>query len=797
MDNNPVNQDEHFRDIIDVYLNKWKFIILCLLAAFILAFVYLRYTNYQYKATATIKIKDDKNRNKLPEISSMQNYGLFKTDLNNVIDEIEVIKSRGLIKDVVKDLKFNIQYFVEGRVKAIETYTNPPIFINFSASDSIIYKIDTTFYIKVNSTNKFLFRGVHEKTILNKENKKKSKGDLYSYGESINTGFGNVIITPNIGQHAPKIGANIRIQISPINKVTGIYKKKLLIDSKESASVIKLSINDNVRVKSQLFLNKLIQKYNDDVINDKRLVVKTTSDFINNRLEVVSRELEEVDLTAETLQKRNKLTDLQTQSGIFLQTEKENVAKINNTSNQMQLIDYMSEYINTNDNGTGLLPANIGIADGSVDQITKRHNELVLERNRILKNSSEINPTVINLNNQIDAIKSNLSESLNNIKSSSQITYNTLISENSRINSQIFSAPKKERQFRDIKRQQDIKEALYLYLLEKREESAISLGVSSSNAKIIDQAYSSVEPVAPKEVIIFLAAFLLGLGIPIGLIYLSNLMDSKVHTIKDIKRIVDIPYIGEIPKGSTKSRLISEIDYSPKAEAFRIVRTNLQFMLQGNKNTSKTIFVTSTTSTEGKSHTSINLALSLSYSKKDVLLIEADIRVPKTTTYLNLKNDIGLTNYISDHSLTPKDVIINVEDNDNLDIITAGAIPPNPSELLMSDRLQSLFDEVKSKYDYIIVDTAAVGLVTDSLLISKYADMFIYVVKANYLDKRQLFVAQDMYNEKRLPNMAILVNNVNFKKGLGYAYGYGANPSKNKKWWKKIFLRFTSRFFFF
>jgi len=784
MKNNSVKQDEHFRDIVDVYLNKWKFIIICLFAAFSLALIYLRYTSYQYKATATIKIKDDKNRNKLPEISSMQNYGLFKTDLNNVIDEIEVLKSRGIIKSVVKELKFNIQYFVEGSIKANERYTNPPVFINFNASDSIINRIDTTFYIKINSADKFLIRGADKKTNLNKT---KRKGSLYSYGESINTGFGNAIITPNTGKYTPKIGEDIKIKISPVNIITSIYKRKLLIDSKETTSVIKLSINDNVRIKSQLFLNKLIQKYNDDVINDKRLVVKTTSDFINNRLEIVSRELEDVDLTAETLQKRNKLTDLQTQSGIILQTEKENLAKINKSSNQIQLIDYMSEYINTNDNGTGLLPANIGIADGSVDQITKRHNELVLERNRILKNSSEINPTVVNLNNQINAIKSNLTESLNNIKSSSQITYNTLVSENSRINSQIFSAPKKERQFRDIKRQQDIKEALYLYLLEKREESAISLGVSSSNAKIIDKAYSSSEPVAPKKVIIFLVAFFLGLGIPIGLIYLLNLMDSKVHTIKDIKRIVDIPYIGEIPKSSKKNKLISEIDYSPKAEAFRIVRTNLQFMLQGDKDTCKTIFVTSTTSGEGKSHSSINLALSLSYSKKKVLLIEADIRVPKTTTFLSFNHDIGLTNYISDSSLTTKDVIQNVEDNNNLEIIIAGVIPPNPSELLMSERVQSLFDEVKPKYDYIIVDTAAVGLVTDSLLISKYADMFIYVIKANYLDKRQLFVAKSMYKEKRLPNMAVLVNSVNFKKGLGYAYGYGANPSKKKKWWKNLF----------
>ncbi|MDU8886155.1 polysaccharide biosynthesis tyrosine autokinase [Yeosuana sp. MJ-SS3] len=783
MAKNTTEQKEYFRDIIDVYLLRWKFIAFCTVVALVLAFLYLRYADYQYRAIATIKITDDKSKNKLPEISNLQNYGLFKTDLNNVIDEIEVLKSRALITEVVKDLKFNVQCFVEGRIKAVEIYTNPPLNINFSASDSIIHKVDTTFSIKIKSPTSFLFKGIDKKSFAKKGKEIEEDGVVYNFGESIETGFGDIIITPNIGQYAAKIDSNIKIKISPLNSVSSFYKSKLLLETKETSSVIKLTINDNLKEKGKLFLNKLIEKYNQDVVKDKQLVVKTTSDFINNRLEVVSRELEEVDLTAESLQQKNKLTDLQTQSDIFLQTEKENENKLINTANQIQLIDYMNEYLKNS--SSDLLPANIGIADGSIDQITKRHNELVLERNRILKNSSEINPTVINLNNQIDAIKQNLDQSLNNVKSTNQITLDNLYAENSRINSQIFSAPKKERQFRDIKRQQDIKEALYLYLLQKREESAISLGVTSSNAKIIDPAFASSKPVSPKKVIIILAALLLGLGIPIGLIYILNLMDTKVHTYKDVKQIIDIPYIGEIPKATKKSLLISEIDYSPKAEAFRIIRTNLEFMLQGIKNRSRTIFVTSTTNKEGKSHTSTNLALSLSYSKKKVLIIEADIRVPKTTTYLNIKNDIGLTNFISDTDLKSEDIIKNVNGNDYLDIITAGAIPPNPSELLMSDRVQLLFDDVKSKYDYIIVDTAAVGLVTDSLLISKYADMFIYVVKANYLDKRQLYVAQNMYNEKRLPNMAVLVNYVNFKKGLGYAYGYGKNPNKSsKKWWK-------------
>jgi capsular exopolysaccharide synthesis family protein len=372
--------------------------------------------------------------------------------------------------------------------------------------------------------------------------------------------------------------------------------------------------------------------------------------------------------------------------------------------------------------------------------------------------------------------------SLNNIKSTNQITLNSLNQEDARISSQIYSAPGKERQFRDIKRQQDIKESLYLYLLQKREETAISYGMSSPNAKIIDHAYSLQNPVNPKKKVIFLAAILLGLFIPVSYIYAKDMLDTKVHTKDDLLKLISAPYIGDIPRSSSKTRLIKKVDYSPKAEAFRIIRTNANFMMQDVETKCKTIFVTSTTSQEGKSHTSINLASSFSFSEKRVLLIETDIRVPKVNDYLELKNDSGLTNYISDKSLNIGDVITKVADNPFLDVIPSGAIPPNPAELLMNERVKLLFETVKKEYDYIIVDTAAVGLVTDTLLISKFADLFLYVVSANNIDKRQLHIAQTMYTEKRLPNMAVLLNGTQHKKG--YGYGYGNSPTQKKKWYK-------------
>jgi len=774
-----------FKEIISPYLHKWKFIVLCVIGSLFCALLYLRYTNYQYKATAKIKIKDDKSSSKLPEISTLQNYGLFKSENNNVLDEIEVIKSRTIIEEVIKDLKFNIQYFVEGRIKAHEEYKKPPLNITFSASDSIVHKIDTTFNIQIKSANNFILKGIKfsENFSINSNDDNDDTGIVYNFGENIPTTFGDIIITPRIGESSTKIGANIKIKISPLSSVISKYKNKILIENQEMSNILKISINDNVRVKARLFIDKLIEKYNNDVQNDKQLVVDATSDFINNRLEIVSSELGEVDLTAEDIQQSNKLTDLATQSSLSLQNERENKTKITNTATQIQLIDYMNDHLNDNETGTELLPSNIGISDQSVAQLTKQYNELVLEKTRLLKNSSEKNPTVVNLTDQINQLKGNLSQSLNSIKATNEITYNSLVDESNRISSQIYSAPKKQRQFRDIKRQQDIKEALYLYLLEKREEAAITHGVTSPNAKIVDRAYASGMPVAPKQPIVILAALILGFGFPIGFIYLINLLDDKVHNIKDVKSIVTIPFIGDIPKSSKKKQLISKVDYSPKAEAFRMVRTNLDFMLQNIENRAKVIFVTSTTSKEGKSHTSINLASSLSYSEKKVLLIETDIRVPKATNYLDVKNEFGLTNFIGNVQTPINDVIFKHKDNKFLDVIPSGTIPPNPAELLMSNRVKELFDYASDKYDYLIVDTAAVGLVTDTLLISKYADLFIYVAKANYITKHQLELAERMYVEKRLPNMTILLNGVNHKKGYGYGYGYGTSPNK-KKWWK-------------
>ncbi len=780
MDNNTINKD-NFRDLIDIYVSKWKWIALSALIALIYAYSNLRYTPNQYLSTASIKLNEDKSDKRLSEITALQDYGLFSNNNSNVIDEVQVIKSRSIITKVVEDLGLNINFHVVGRVKDKEVFMNPPLNLNFIASDSAVHKMDTTFYVKIIDDNTFKTSRINSKKFFSLKKEDESNTKTFSFGDRIPTSIGDLIITPNSGVYGTEPDAMVKVSIRPVPLVVESYQGQIKIGTTKNSSVLTLSIKQHIKSKAELILNKLIEKYNEDAINDKEQVVKVTSDFINNRLEIVSSELEQVDLTAETLKKNNRLSDLATQSSIFLQTEKENEQRLVNTTNQIQLIDYMSDYIAEDGRDTDLLPANVGIEDSNVSIITKNYNDLVLQRDRILKNSSDKNPTVVNLNSQIEALKNNLDQSLKNLRSSSEITLSALNKEDRRISSQIYSAPKKERQFRNIERQQGIKESLYLYLLEKREETAITLGMSSPNAKIIQSAYTSSTPVAPKRKVIYLAALLIGLLIPIAIIYALDLLDTKVHTKNDVLKLVKAPFIGDIPKASKRKKLVEKVDYSPKAEAFRLLRTNINFMLKNKNKTGKTIFVTSTTKQEGKSHTSVNLASSFSFSEQKVLLLETDIRVPRVNDYLKITAKKGLTDYISDSDLTLKDVIVTDKDNEYLHVIPSGTIPPNPAELLMNDRVTELFDIVKKEYNYIIVDTAAVGLVTDTLLISHFADMFVYVVSADNVDKRQLHIAQTMYEEGRLPNMVTLLNGANKKKG--YGYGYGAEPNK-KKWFK-------------
>ena len=539
-----------------------------------------------------------------------------------------------------------------------------------------------------------------------------------------------------------------------------------------------------------------MSSYNRDAVLDKNLVSQKTKTFIDDRLRLVKKDFDNVNLELKDYKTSNEVTNIEAESQLILASVDQVKNKIIDANIQLVLSNSLYNELLNNSDKNSLLPTNLGLEDVSIATSIAQYNTLIQNRNRLLRTASEINPTVRNFTAQIAGIKSSLIKSLENSKKGIELTLEELNKEDQKIKARISGVPVQELEMGKIRLQQEITSGLYSYLLKKKEETDISLAVTVPNAKIIDKAYGSNTPVSPKRKIIYLAALLLGVIIPFIIIYLIHLLDTKIHNKSDVQENVSIPFLGDIPKSDEKSKIvINSGSRSSTAEAFRLIRTNLDFMLTNVSEKCKTIFITSTTSGEGKSFISINTAASLALSGKKVLLMGMDLRAPKVTEYLGLPDRKGITNYITDDTLDFNSLIFNIDNIRNLDVISSGVIPPNPSELLMTKRVQHLFESIKEQYDYIIVDTAPVNLVTDTLLVAKYADMFMYVARANYLDKRLLTVPQSLYNDKRLPNMAMVLNDTDPKRSYGYggyggygAYGYG-NDHNTKSWFKKIFSK--------
>lgn len=780
----PAGDEEiNLRDQLDAYLVHWKWFVISVVLCVALAFVYLRYATPQYSVSATIMIKDDKKGGMMnSELSAFQDIGLFGNMTNSVDNEMEVLRSRTLMENVVKKLGLNIVYYTKGNIRTSEVYKSTPVYVNFSLPDSVLHKADTSFTVKITSKTGFRIYNQDGDDI----------GD-YGFGEKVNFQNRKITVLPRFDKLEELNSREVLVQVRPLAKVTLDYQKNVQVAPVDkNTSVIKLSLSSAVRQKAEDVLNTLIEQYNIDVVTDKNLISANTARFIEKRLALIESELGEVEQSAESFKESNQLTDIAAEAGIVLDNASDYAKRIVEAETRLQLTNFLIEYLADIEDNSVLIPANVSMEDNSVGPMIMEYNKLVQERNRLMRGSTENNPVIVNLDGQISAQRQTIKQTLNNVKSSQRIALNELKQQEKLLSSKISNVPGQERKFRGIQRQQQIKETLYLYLLQKKEETAISLEVTAPNSKIIDSAYGSDVPVSPKKKVVLLVSFILGLFIPFGVIYLKDLLDTKVQGRKDIEGKLSVPFLGDIPKSHSNEEVISMGSRTSAAEAFRILRTNLDFMLaNADRDKAKKIFVTSTLSGEGKTFVSINLAGTLALSGKKVLLIGMDIRNPKLAEYLEMPHGRGITNYLTNGGADIRDLIFKFNDQEhkNLDVLASGAVPPNPAELLMNDKVGSLFAELEDLYDYIVVDTAPVSLVTDTLLISKYADVFVYVCRAGYLDKRLLVIPENLYKERRLPNMSILVNDTDSKKGYGYGYGYGYGQETKQPWWK----RFTKR----
>ncbi len=729
----PDNENNSFniREQIDRYLIHWKWFTVSIIICLFVAFLYLRYATSEYNITATILIKDEKKGGLADELSAFSEIGFMSGAKSNVDNEIEVLKARTLSTNTIKELGFNVRYFNKGNVKTSEAYTKSPIKVNFFGSDKNLTEIDTTFSFKSISNTKFeLFNADDEKL------------GSYTFGTPIKSALGNMVVTINVDSlYAKKADSeyNVIVQISPLDKVAQSYKNKLQVSTvNKMTSVISLSITDPVKEKGVDFLNTLIRRYNEDAINDKNEVARNTEIFINDRLSSLTKELDTVERNIETFKKEEGLTDIVSDVQLSLTTASEYGKNVIDNETQLKVVDYMLDFLNETNNDS-VIPANL-IPDGEAIGLIDEYNKLILTKERFLENATLQHPQIIDYDIMLEGLRNSILKSLNNLKSSLKIAKRNLESEENFLEGRINQAPRQEREYRKIERQKVIKEELYLYLLKKREENAISLAVTAPNAKIIDSAYANPLPVSPKSNIVLLAALILGFLIPFGIIYLRDLLDTKVHSNADLENLT-VPFLGDVPRSETSSELVNLHGRSGTAEALRIIRTNLEFMLnQVPEGVAKTIFVTSTIPKEGKTFISVNLATTIAMTGKKVLLIGMDIRNPKLDEYINIPSK-GLTNYLSSSGTNINEYIIKYGEFENFYILPPGIIPPNPAELLMGKKVKDLFEQLQKEYDYIIVDTAPVSLVTDTLIIAHFAHSFIYVSRANYLDKRMLYIA--------------------------------------------------------
>ena len=782
-------EENTLKDQLNYYLIRWKWFVLGLLITISGAYFYLKYSKPVYLSTATILVKDDSRGGGLSEAAILEDLGNVPSFSSvNLEDEVAILTSKNLMGAVVDKLGLTKEYIVEGNIKESELYKRSPIELKYIGTDSLNAKgYGVSLNLEIISGDSFKVKKVSN-----------DKFEEARFGEVLNLGFGKFVVVPSatIGAIEKRwYNTDFIINLKPRFSAISSYQGKLIVDNGgRRSSALNVSMQDFVSEKSEDIINNLIDQFNKDAISDKNLISENTFRFIAERLEIIAEELDSVEKNIEQFKSSNKLTDISSESQIFIEENQRIQQQTIDIETQLELSKTIIEYLQDPNRSSSLLPTNLGFDETGIASSIQEYNNLILERDRQLQYGTALNPVVVTLNNQIEEIKTIILQGLQNSRQNLQIRLREIRGQQNRIDSQISSVPLQEKIFRDISRQQNIKEELYLYLLRKREETAISLAITVPVAKVIDRAYTNRNPVFPKPKILYLAAIALGIVLPFLFLYIRRFLDTKIHNKGDVEKILkQIPVLGEIPKiDSKESETIKNNDRSVLAEAFRILRTNLSYFVKAIEGQDKkVIYVTSTVKGEGKTFVAFNLGLTLSSTDKRVLVIGADIRNPQLHRYIDKPEaSKGLSEYLYDEKINVSSVIDTYSiNNKELDILLSGRIPPNPAELLMRKRFQDLIESVKDNYDYVIVDTAPTMLVTDTLLISQYADFTVYVCRAEYTEKNLLNFPKELKQEQKLRNMAMVVNGVNIsnygygnKYGYGYTYGVEVEP-----WYKRFF----------
>lgn len=756
--NDPIN----LREIIIKYLRKWYWFVISFFFCFLIGFLYLKMTVPTFQVQTTILLRQDKSNMGFSEMAILESMGMGGTS-KEVEDEIQVLKSKTIMKNVIQSLGVETEYYQKTGLKFVDTY--PEIPMQLMVSQNFNDTLKNPIEMKITP-----FSSGYK--IKMKFGELKSTYIIKDIDQPFNSIAGVIRFKANTSVFQKN---NIyRIKTYPIRNITEDYCNRIKIAAvnKKSNAINVMTVATNV-TKAKVMLDKLVELYNLDAVIDKNMLASNTKKFVDERLRLIEEELQSVEENVENYKKDNHLTNISSEATLFLQSSSEYNKKLAEIETQLNLVGYIESHIKNIKNQYSLIPANLGIQDKSLLDYISNYNAALLERMKLMRTTNDQNPVLTQIEQQLKTIRSTIIASVSSVKDGLNIAKKDLLGKESQFNSKINQVPTQERKYIAIKRQQEIKQNLYLFLLQKREENAMTLASAIPNAKTIDAAYSSVTPSSPKMMILFAVILLFALFIPIGIIYVMDLMNNKITNKKELLKLVKVPYLGSIGINKDSDRVVvREGKVTPIVEMFRMIRTNLQFMIGGTK--SPVILITSSIGGEGKSFTAINLAMSFALLNKKVILIGLDIRKPMLGDYMHLTKTKGVSLYLSDPNYKLSDIIIPSGIHSSLHVIPAGPIPPNPAELIMSSRLEDLISELKKEYDYIIIDSAPVAVVSDTYLINRIIDLSIYVTRQNYTPKDVTEMINDIHDNNKLNNIGLILN------GVDDISGYGYYASKNK-----------------
>ena len=763
----------NIQELLFRYLIHWPWFVVSIIICIACAWGYLRLTTPIYNISATVLIKDEKKGGGASMSSDLEKMGLegFVSSSSNVDNEIEVLRSKSLSREVVNNLGLFVTYMDEDEFPSKELYHTSPVLVSLThqEADKLPGRMEINMILQPTGA-----LGV-QITVGEKEYRKQfdKLPAVFPTDEGTVAFFAN---NDTLSAVCPENITKERHITAFINRPFSVLKEYVnslsIAPTSKTTSVVVISLENTNTRRGRDYINKLLEMYNINANNDKNEVAQKTAEFIDERIGIISKELGSTEQDLENFKRSAGITDLSSEAQIALTGNAEYEKKRVENQTQINLVMDLQRYMKGNE--YEVLPSNIGLQDAASAGAIDRYNQMLVERKRLLRTSTENNPTIINLDTSIRAMRTNVQATLDATLKGLQITKEDLAREASRYSRRINDAPTQERQFVSIARQQEIKSGLYLMLLQKREENAITLAATANNAKIIDEALADDNPISPKKMLVYLAALVLGVGLPVGVIYLIGLTKFKIEGRADVEKLTSLPVVGDIPLADEKTGSIAvfENQNNLMSETFRNVRTNLQFMLENGKNV---ILVTSTISGEGKSFISANLAISLSLLGKKVVIVGLDIRKPGLNKVFNIpKKEHGITQYLTNTTANLMDFVQPSDINKNLFILPGGTVPPNPTELLARGGLEKAIETLKANFDYVILDIAPVGMVTDTLLIGRVADLSVYVCRADYTHKAEFTLINELAENNKLPNLCIAINGLDLNsRKYGYYYGYG------------------------